>query len=89
MAINDWSSGGTNEDLGGSAGAIVGGTVGAWAAGTLPPRWPALVRGPSPSSEISSAAESASGWAAASVACSTRRRSPLQAGGPGNFRLYG
>ena len=35
MAINDWSSGGTNEDLGGSAGAIVGGTAGAWAAGTL------------------------------------------------------
>lgn len=35
MAINDWSSGGSNEDLGGSAGAIVGGTAGAWAAGAL------------------------------------------------------
>ena len=28
MAINDWSSGGTNEDLGGSAGAIAGGRRG-------------------------------------------------------------
>lgn len=35
MAINDWSSGGSNEDLGGSAGAIVGGAAGAWAAGAL------------------------------------------------------
>lgn len=33
MAINNWSSGGSNEDLGGSAGAIVGGSAGAWAAG--------------------------------------------------------
>lgn len=35
MAINDWSSGGSNEDLGGSTGAIVGGAAGAWAAGAL------------------------------------------------------
>lgn len=35
MAINDWSSGGSNEDLGGSSGAIVGGAAGAWAAGAL------------------------------------------------------
>lgn len=35
MAINDWSSGGSNEDLGGSAGAIAGGAAGAWAAGAL------------------------------------------------------
>lgn len=35
MAMNDWSSGGSNEDLGGSSGAIVGGAAGAWAAGAL------------------------------------------------------
>lgn len=33
MAVNDWSSGGSNEDLGGSTGAIVGGAAGAWALG--------------------------------------------------------
>lgn len=42
MALNDWSSGGSNEDLGASTGSIVGGAAGAWAAGAAA----ALVAGP-------------------------------------------